>query len=541
LRKDALLGLLALVVGTPVQAELIDRGRGLIYDDVLDITWLQDANYAKTSGFDADGLMFWGEAVAWADGLVYEGVDDWRLPKTPQEDPTCSSGSPGGGLPGYYGFGCTGSEMGHLYNVTGISSSAPGPFLNVWISWSGTEHIRFKPPPYPFAFFFKFDNGLQNWRLKNDNLFGAWAVRDGDIACARPDLDWLGDPSCPLPDLSIGDASVTEGDSGTTEAEFQLLLSEASPSVVRVPFSTSGGTATEGQDYLSASGELTIPAGAIDTSIRITVLGDHLFEQDETFLVELGSPIGANPMNSSGTGTIFNDDNPGLSIRDVTVAEPESGSTSATFTVELSRASSGIVTVDYTTMDGLATVAEGDYTLTSGMLTFDPGVTSQSIDVPVLADAVPEQQEDFTVELSAASGAAIAHAQATGTIFDRGFYPLDPCRIIDTRLPVSQLGGPALVAGADRAFHVGGTCGIPASAKAISLNIAVTTPTGPGNVRLHPAGTPVPPTSSINYSAGQTRSNNAVVPLNALGQIAAFVSGGSGTVHLILDVNGYFQ
>ena len=48
------------------QAALYDRGNGMIYDDVLDITWLQDANYAKSSGYDSDGLMSWAEANAWA-------------------------------------------------------------------------------------------------------------------------------------------------------------------------------------------------------------------------------------------------------------------------------------------------------------------------------------------------------------------------------------------------------------------------------------------------------------------------------------------
>ncbi len=53
------------------QATLLDRGGGLIYDDVLNITWLQDSNYAQTSGFDADGRMNWSDANTWAAGLSY--------------------------------------------------------------------------------------------------------------------------------------------------------------------------------------------------------------------------------------------------------------------------------------------------------------------------------------------------------------------------------------------------------------------------------------------------------------------------------------
>ncbi len=60
-------------------AALFDRGGGLLYDDVLGVTWLQDANYAKTSGYNAEGLMNWTQATSWAAGLVYGGFDDWRL------------------------------------------------------------------------------------------------------------------------------------------------------------------------------------------------------------------------------------------------------------------------------------------------------------------------------------------------------------------------------------------------------------------------------------------------------------------------------
>jgi hypothetical protein len=102
-------------------------------------------------------------------------------------------------------------------------------------------------------------------------------------------------------------------------------------------------------------------------------------------------------------------------------------------------------------------------------------------------------------------------------------------------------GGPTpLAAGWDRVFTLAGTCGVPATAKAVSLNLTVTQPTAPGNVRIHAAGTFLPLASTVNYAAGQTRANNAVASLNALGQIATRCSP-SGTVHVVLDVNGYFE
>jgi hypothetical protein len=121
------------------------------------------------------------------------------------------------------------------------------------------------------------------------------------------------------------------------------------------------------------------------------------------------------------------------------------------------------------------------------------------------------------------------------------FYTLLPCRVVDTR-GGAPVGGPVLGGQTTRVLALVGHCGIPATAKAVSLNLAVTQSTAGGNLRLFPAGVPVPVISSINYSTGQTRGNNAVIPLSVNGEIGAFVAQPAGTtVHLILDVNGYFE
>jgi len=121
------------------------------------------------------------------------------------------------------------------------------------------------------------------------------------------------------------------------------------------------------------------------------------------------------------------------------------------------------------------------------------------------------------------------------------FYTLEPCRLLDTRVAAGTYGGPALVAGGDRVFPLFGRCGIPSTARAVSVNLTVAQPTAQGNLRLYPAGTPLPLVSSVNYVPGQTRGNNAVVPLNGLGEMAVRCSQASGTAHVILDVNGYFE
>jgi len=121
------------------------------------------------------------------------------------------------------------------------------------------------------------------------------------------------------------------------------------------------------------------------------------------------------------------------------------------------------------------------------------------------------------------------------------FYTLTPCRVVDTRRMTGPLGGPPLSGGTDRVFVLAGQCEIPDTAKSVSLNITVTGPTAAGDLRLYPAGTPRPLTSTINYQMGQTRANNGVPALGDAGDLAVRCDQASGTVHLIIDVNGYFQ
>jgi hypothetical protein len=121
------------------------------------------------------------------------------------------------------------------------------------------------------------------------------------------------------------------------------------------------------------------------------------------------------------------------------------------------------------------------------------------------------------------------------------FYSLTPCRVLDTRDPSGPWGGPALSAGAERIFTMVARCGIPSSARSVSLNVTVTQPTDYGYFSLYPGGTPLPLVSTINYAPGQTRANNAIAPLGGGGTLAVFCGQASGTAQLIIDVNGYFE
>ena len=211
----------------------------------------------------------------------------------------------------------------------------------------------------------------------------------------------------------------------------------------------------------------------------------------------------------------------------------------AVFTVTLEPAASQTVTVSYATADGSA-VAGVDYVATSGALTFAPGVVAQPINVTV-NPAGPGPVRTFFVNLTGPVGAVLADAQGQGTIADAGFYTVAPCRVADTRNALGPLGGPALAGGSSRVFKLGGQCGVPVGAKAVSLNVAVTQPSAAGDLRLYPGGTALPLVSNLNYGPGQTRANNAVVSLSGSGELAVTCAqAASSTAHLVLDVNGYF-
>ena len=128
------------------------------------------------------------------------------------------------------------------------------------------------------------------------------------------------------------------------------------------------------------------------------------------------------------------------------------------------------------------------------------------------------------------------------------FHTLTPCRLADTRSPNGPSGGPVLQGNlVPRGFPVQGLCGVPVGARAVAVNVTAVNPTNGGFLTLAPSGvTPTTPVSTVNYAAGEFAiANGAIVPLadQALHpldlEVYAMV-GGSGTVHMVLDVTGYF-
>lgn len=200
--------------GSVAQAALHDRGGGLLYDDVLNVTWLQDADYVVTSGFAKDNAIDWANANRWVKDLVYHDpvrnvdITGWRLPKVRPIDGKAFTGkfSVDGSSDEGYNIVSPNSEMAYMFHVNlGLKSyydktgmvtkdfgagrngkewakfETVGPVKNLRSSiyWTGTPC-----PPYFNAWQFHMGTGCQNFYNQWDRLC-VWAVHDGDVT-AQP-------------------------------------------------------------------------------------------------------------------------------------------------------------------------------------------------------------------------------------------------------------------------------------------------------------------------------------------------------------------
>jgi hypothetical protein len=241
------------------------------------------------------------------------------------------------------------------------------------------------------------------------NLTGATNATLGDAQGQATILN--DDPAGPS--LSIGDTVTLEHIDGSTLAVFAVRLSAPAPAPVTVAYATADGTATAaGGDYVAKSGTLSFPTGAVLRLVSVTVKGDAALEGDETFFVNLSAPSGASIADPQGQATIRE---LSLTIDDVSVAEGNSGTRNAVFTVRLSYPTLQAVRVDYRTLNGTA-VAPGDYKAKSGTVTFLLGATQRTIAIAVKGDRTTEPNETFLVELLNPRKAVIADPQGQGTI-----------------------------------------------------------------------------------------------------------------------------
>ena len=220
------------------------------------------------------------------------------------------------------------------------------------------------------------------------------------------------------PTMSIADASLTEGNSGTSSLGFAVTLSTATGRTVTVNYTTTAGIAPAPGDFTTTSGTLTFPAGTTTQTISVPVVGDTTDEPNESFTVTLSNASAATIVRAQATGTITdNDPPPTIRVNNVSVNESTLSTSTMTFTVTLSNASSQTVTVNFATANGTA-IAGSDYTAQNGTVTFSPGTTTQTVAITITGDLTGESSETLFLNLSGASAATIADAQGVGTIVD---------------------------------------------------------------------------------------------------------------------------
>jgi hypothetical protein len=221
------------------------------------------------------------------------------------------------------------------------------------------------------------------------------------------------------PQISVGDATIIEGNSGAASATFTVTLSAASSEAIAVAYDSGNGTATAGSDYQVTSGTLTFAPGEMSKAVTVLVNGDRLPEPNETFVVNLSGATNATIADGEGVGTIV-DDEPRVSISDVTKSEGRKGKTTLfTFTVTLSAAYDQPVIMSFRTGNGTATTGDNDYVGKTGTLTFAPGQTSKTITIEVKGDSKRESSETFYIDLFGLSGnAQFTKSRGIGTILN---------------------------------------------------------------------------------------------------------------------------
>ncbi|HEV2883461.1 MAG TPA: Calx-beta domain-containing protein, partial [Pyrinomonadaceae bacterium] len=220
------------------------------------------------------------------------------------------------------------------------------------------------------------------------------------------------------PSFSINDVTLAEGNGpGTTAFTFTVTKTGGTQLNATVDYATAPNTATTPADFAAISATtLTFLPGDTSKQVTVQVVGDNVFEGNDSFFVNLSNATNSSISDSQGVGTITNDDTqPAISIGDKSQVEGNSSSANFSFAVTLSNASHQTVTVNYTTVAGTAT-QPSDYTTAGGTVTFVPGDTSETVNVSVNGDTTFEADETFTVQLSSPSNATIADADGAGTI-----------------------------------------------------------------------------------------------------------------------------
>lgn len=255
----------------------------------------------------------------------------------------------------------------------------------------------------------------ENFFVKLENPSGNAVLAENGGATAIVTIPNDDSATAPVIKLVPAFPSIVEGDTGSKMLTMTAILSTAATTPVTVDYQTSDGFALAGQDYVAANGTLTFAPGDISKTFNVSVLGDSIYESEESFFIKLSNPVGAVLAENGGASAIagiIDNDSPTLPTIRLTPAFPsivegDSGIQYLTITATLSSSSATSVLVNYETSDGFAQ-AGTDYLSTRDFLFFMPGETTKTFKVGILGDKSYESDESFFIKLFSASGALIA-------------------------------------------------------------------------------------------------------------------------------------
>ncbi len=228
-------------------------------------------------------------------------------------------------------------------------------------------------------------------------------------------------------------------------AVLTVVRSGALTETVSVDYMTDDETAFAGEDYTEAAGTITFGPGVSSRTVSVPVLNDGLVEEDETFVVSLLNPVGAQIGEVDTAAVLIVDNDDGGSVAFVTTTVPaRENSPVALLTVTRSGGRADGVSVDFTIEEGTATAGE-DFVTTNGTLYFAEGVTRMTIAVPLVDDALDEETETFTVQLSNVTGGATLGESSLATVSILDNDVAGSVRFASTVYTVSETGGVATV------------------------------------------------------------------------------------------------
>src|SRR6202521_1578049 len=598
-----------------------------VYDTVNNVSWLADADLAATNRFglplctgpgtqtcvNASGSMRYDAALAWVQAMNaahYLGHSNWQLLTTPTSDSGCGQTGPHGES---FGFGCTASAFGSLWNALGlkapntavpIPSNTVGPFSNFqpYLYWSQSP----SPPPAG-NFTFSFATGWQGANTLPNFLYALPMIpgklpgtppATGNTLQVNPGGQTVYDPVTNITWLANANLAATNtfGLSACTDPTTPALcvapdgamtFASASQFIVNM-------NAFNGAGYLGQSNWQLPPIGSNCPGYNCTgvqnpmgnLFYDQLHSSQEITAVptpnsavgpfhniqpylywtcgaatipDACQPNGPAPnfewsfsfgSGFEGTDLLANDlyvtayfigpptpppgpptislSNSQLQFWDYTAQ----GSLTPPQAVGVSNSGGGTLTwtatasapwINLTSISTGFTVAANPAGLTAGPHTGTISVT---------APGATNSPQTVSVTLTISASAQIPPSSAAR------FVPITPCRIADTRNATGPFGGPGLPRQTARDFAIPSSgCGIPSTAVAYSLNVAVVPSGLLGFLTLWPTGQPQPLVATLNSIDGRIKSNAAIVPAGLNGAISAFVT---DATDVILDINGYF-